>query len=112
MPGLTADAGGRDFRALDLPDAEVFLYPAFFSAPEADRLLRELRDTTAWRQETIKLYGKNIDMPAPDRLVRRRGHPLRLLRDQRTCRSRGLPPSWRSSGRWSPRPASSSTASC
>ena len=63
MPGLTADAGGRDFRALDLPDAEVLLYPAFFAAPEADRLLQELRETTAWRQETIKLYGKSIDMP-------------------------------------------------
>src|SRR5207248_11693297 len=26
-------------------------------------LLRELRDTTVWRQETLKLYGKNIDVP-------------------------------------------------
>ena len=60
MPGLTA---GRDFRALDLPDAEVLFYPAFFPAPEADRLLQELRETTAWRQKTIKLYRKSIDMP-------------------------------------------------
>jgi alkylated DNA repair dioxygenase AlkB len=40
----------------------VILHSAFFSAPEADRLLRELRDTTAWRQETIKLYGKTIQV--------------------------------------------------
>ncbi len=37
--------------------------PAFFSPCEADRLLQKLRDTTAWRQETIKLYGKTIDVP-------------------------------------------------
>ena len=41
----------------------MIFYPAFFSAPEADRLLRELRDTTAWRQESIKLYGKTIQVP-------------------------------------------------
>ena len=41
----------------------MFLYPAFVSASEADRLLRELRDTTAWRQETIRLYRKNINVP-------------------------------------------------
>jgi alkylated DNA repair dioxygenase AlkB len=63
VPGLTVDTGGRPLQTLDLPEAEVVLYPAFFSASEADRLLRELRATTAWRQETIKLYGKTIDVP-------------------------------------------------
>jgi alkylated DNA repair dioxygenase AlkB len=41
----------------------VLLYPAFFSIAEADRLLRELRETTAWRRETITLYGKDIEIP-------------------------------------------------
>jgi alkylated DNA repair dioxygenase AlkB len=50
-------------QTLDLPEAEVVLYPAFFSASVADRLLLELRETTAWRQETIKLYGKDIRIP-------------------------------------------------
>ena len=63
MPGLPADAGGRSLQALDLPEAEVFLCPAFFSASEADRLLEELRHTTDWRQETISLYGKSVDVP-------------------------------------------------
>ena len=63
MSELKAIAGGRCPRALDLPDAEVFFYPAFFSAEEADRLLLELRDTTAWRQETIRFYGKDIAVP-------------------------------------------------
>ena len=30
---------------------------------EADRLFLELRDTTAWRQETIRFYGKDIAVP-------------------------------------------------
>jgi len=63
MSELKAIAGGRSPRPLDLPDAEVFFYPAFFSAEEADRLLLELRDTTAWRQETIRFYGKDIAVP-------------------------------------------------
>ena len=63
MSELKAIAEGRSPRPLDLPDAEVFFYPAFFSASEADRLLLELRDTTAWRQETIRLYGKDIAVP-------------------------------------------------
>lgn len=63
MSALTADTRGRFLQTLDLPEAEVSLYPAFFSASEAERLLREVRDTTAWRQETIKFYGKKIDVP-------------------------------------------------
>ncbi len=63
MPGQIADAEEFSFQTLDLPDAEVSLYPAFFSASKADRLFLELRDTTAWRQETFKLYGKAIDFP-------------------------------------------------
>jgi alkylated DNA repair dioxygenase AlkB len=41
----------------------VFLYPDFFSASVAERLFAELRDTTAWRQESFTLYGKNINFP-------------------------------------------------
>src|SRR5262245_16611155 len=63
VPGLTADAGDRYPQRLDLPEAEVVLYSAFFCASEADRLLQELRDTTAWRQETLTLYGRRIDVP-------------------------------------------------
>ncbi len=48
---------------LDLPDAEVLLYPAFFSAPEADRLLKELRETTEWRQDTMPIFGKQVPLP-------------------------------------------------
>jgi alkylated DNA repair dioxygenase AlkB len=50
-------------QALDLPDGDVSFYPSFFLLAEADRLLQELLRTTAWRQESIKLYGKPIDVP-------------------------------------------------
>jgi alkylated DNA repair dioxygenase AlkB len=63
LPGETAGAAGGSLQALDLSDAEVFLYPGFFSASLADRLFAELRDTTAWRQESFKLYGKDINFP-------------------------------------------------
>ena len=54
---------GRPFRALDLPEAEVLICPDFFSAADADRLLRELLETTSWRQEVFKMYGKEMPFP-------------------------------------------------
>jgi alkylated DNA repair dioxygenase AlkB len=63
VPLLTADSLDFSFQTLDLPDSEVFLYPAFFSAATADRFLVELRETTAWRQEAFTLYGKSINFP-------------------------------------------------
>jgi alkylated DNA repair dioxygenase AlkB len=50
-------------RVLDLPGGDVTFYPAFFPAEEADVHFRRLLDTTAWKQESIKLYGKSIAMP-------------------------------------------------
>jgi alkylated DNA repair dioxygenase AlkB len=50
-------------QVLDLPDGDVIIYPLFFPQAEADRLLQELLTTTPWRQESIKLYGKSIDVP-------------------------------------------------
>ncbi len=51
------------FRRLDLPGGDVVFYPGFFPAALADRLLEELRDTTAWRQESITLYGRPVNLP-------------------------------------------------
>src|SRR5262245_42923351 len=48
---------------LDLPGGDVAFYPAFFCRAEADRLLQDLRENTAWRQQAIKLYGKPVDIP-------------------------------------------------
>jgi alkylated DNA repair dioxygenase AlkB len=63
VPELLADTACGPFKAVDFPDADVVLWPAFFPTVIADRLFRELRDTTRWRQEAIKLYGRSVNMP-------------------------------------------------
>lgn len=54
---------GREPVPLAMPDAEVVFYPGFFAPADADRLLRELLDATAWRQESIRLYGRAVAIP-------------------------------------------------
>jgi alkylated DNA repair dioxygenase AlkB len=46
-----------------MPDAEVFLDQAFFSPAESDRLFRQLSEQIAWRQEKIRLCGKEFNQP-------------------------------------------------
>lgn len=48
---------------MNLPDAELDFYPVFFAAEVADRLLRELLEATAWRQDTIKRGGMQMPLP-------------------------------------------------
>jgi alkylated DNA repair dioxygenase AlkB len=48
---------------IDLPDAEVYYTPAFFTAQESNRYFNELLNQVAWQQEHIKLFGKEHPMP-------------------------------------------------
>ena len=48
---------------MNLPDAELDFYPVFFAAEVADRLLRELLEATAWRQDTITFLGEKKLIP-------------------------------------------------
>ncbi len=48
---------------MNLPDAELDFYPVFFAAEVADRLLRELLEATAWRQDTIVFFGEKKPIP-------------------------------------------------
>jgi len=57
------DDSTRRFLYMDMPDAEVVFYPELFPALEADRLLSQLVETTAWRQDSIKIYGKPTPLP-------------------------------------------------
>ncbi len=52
-----------DGQALDMADAEVTLFPAFFPAAEADRLFIALRETIAWQQDPITIYGRTLAQP-------------------------------------------------
>lgn len=42
---------------------EVFLFPAFFDKTESDDLFDGLRREVPWKQEPIKLFGKEIMQP-------------------------------------------------
>ncbi len=44
-------------------DGEVFLYPAFFDKTESDAIFEQLKQQTAWKQEGMKMYGKEIPFP-------------------------------------------------
>ncbi|UOQ73516.1 alpha-ketoglutarate-dependent dioxygenase AlkB family protein [Hymenobacter cellulosilyticus] len=48
---------------LPLPAAEVLLDPVFLAAPHEQALLTELTASVAWRQEPIRLFGKEVLQP-------------------------------------------------
>lgn len=41
----------------------VRYYPAFFSAAESDRYFEQLLEETTWKQEPIKIFGKEVMQP-------------------------------------------------
>jgi alkylated DNA repair dioxygenase AlkB len=48
---------------IDLPDGDAVFHPAFFPPAVADRLFAELRGTSAWRQDTVRLFGRAVPLP-------------------------------------------------
>ncbi|UAA39559.1 alpha-ketoglutarate-dependent dioxygenase AlkB [Paraneptunicella aestuarii] len=46
-----------------LPDAELAYYPQFLAVERADHYLTVLRESLAWKQEQIQLYGKSHLIP-------------------------------------------------
>lgn len=48
---------------INLPDADLLIYPFLFSHPDADRYLCELMETIEWSQDTITIYGKQHLVP-------------------------------------------------
>lgn len=59
-PDLPAGAGAE---AIPLVDGELLLWRRIDLGVEAERLLRELIDESAWRQERITVYGKSYLQP-------------------------------------------------
>jgi alkylated DNA repair dioxygenase AlkB len=57
---------------LDLEDGDVTYYRNFFPSHDRDRLLPQVTETTAWQQETLRMYGKAIPVP---RLTAWHGEP-------------------------------------
>ncbi|MTJ13147.1 alpha-ketoglutarate-dependent dioxygenase AlkB [Anabaena sp. UHCC 0187] len=48
---------------LSVPDAELILYPSYFLEEESDLIFQRLLTEINWRQDKIKFYGKEIDIP-------------------------------------------------
>lgn len=49
--------------SLQLPDANIILYPALLSQEESEDLFTELSQTIAWRQDWITIYGRSMPQP-------------------------------------------------
>src|ERR1043165_5382857 len=48
---------------LSMPDAELLFFREFFSKEQSDEILRELLKNIEWKQDRIKYYGKEMDLP-------------------------------------------------
>jgi alkylated DNA repair dioxygenase AlkB len=46
-----------------MPDGEVIIYQNFFEQLESERLFNELISNMNWRQDKIKMFGKEFDQP-------------------------------------------------
>jgi alkylated DNA repair dioxygenase AlkB len=44
-------------------DGVVEVHPAFFTKPECDILLEYLVNETVWQQDSMKIYGKQVNLP-------------------------------------------------
>ena len=53
----------RSCERLEMPEADVIFYRAFFTGAQANTFYDELYRNASWKQEQIKLYGKLIDLP-------------------------------------------------
>jgi alkylated DNA repair dioxygenase AlkB len=56
---MSLDIAGR----YAMPDADIVLYPHFFSTPESDACFQHLLVHTAWTQEYMRLWGKTVALP-------------------------------------------------
>ena len=48
---------------LSMPNAEVTFYQNFFDLRESNKIFQLLHDKINWRQDKMKLYGKDINLP-------------------------------------------------
>lgn len=48
---------------IQLRDAELLYYPAFFDKETSDRYFKSLMEKVVWKQDTMKIYGKEVLLP-------------------------------------------------
>jgi len=52
-----------DKEVLSMPDAEVTFYRNFFNQQDSDELFQTLLNEIQWRQDKMKIYGKEVNLP-------------------------------------------------
>ena len=52
-----------DPRRIDLLDADILYIPKFLKRDTADRYLEHFLNSVSWRQDTIRVFGKEYDQP-------------------------------------------------
>ncbi|MBD2441848.1 alpha-ketoglutarate-dependent dioxygenase AlkB [Dolichospermum sp. FACHB-1091] len=52
-----------ELQQFSIPDAELILYPFCFPKQESDVIFQTLLTEVEWRQDKIKLYGKETNIP-------------------------------------------------
>ncbi|MBW4687223.1 MAG: alpha-ketoglutarate-dependent dioxygenase AlkB [Komarekiella atlantica HA4396-MV6] len=52
-----------DKKVLSMPDADVTFYRHFFNQQDSDKLFQTLLDEIMWRQDKMKIYGKEVNLP-------------------------------------------------
>ena len=63
MTGTSKDLFSESVIDYPLPDAKIRYYPSFFSPPQSSFFLEQLLETIQWKQNTIKMYGKENPVP-------------------------------------------------
>ncbi|MHA6249431.1 alpha-ketoglutarate-dependent dioxygenase AlkB family protein [Pontibacter sp. CAU 1760] len=48
---------------IDLPDADLYYAPHFFTPEESDAYFQALADSIDWQQEQIRMFGKELPVP-------------------------------------------------
>jgi alkylated DNA repair dioxygenase AlkB len=63
MTGTTKDLFSESVIDYPLPDAQIRYYPSFFSPKKSSFFLEYLQESIQWKQNTIKMYGKENPIP-------------------------------------------------
>lgn len=58
-----SDHSEKSYQSLNMPDADVTISRDVFDAAESKRFFSELLNETNWRQDKIRMYGKQVNLP-------------------------------------------------
>jgi alkylated DNA repair dioxygenase AlkB len=63
IDSITEETKSLKGELVPMQDAEVIFYRHLFVKSEADNILQKLTNEIEWRQEKMKIYGKEVNLP-------------------------------------------------